>query len=179
MKTPARRRVRRHFPFDLGRQAAPGPAAPGIGLPPAHVHRRLVAEHPHGIAGPGLHDGAAGNTDLLDIARPPPALALQPLPACRIPELRMVVAAVADKLDYCARASSGLKARAAPGLLGAPVLAAFLQAESVHGQHGVGMLASLQDRATIWFISRCSWAIKTSGPLKGWFRKIRIAWPTS
>ena len=102
-KTPARRSVRRHFPLDLGWQAAPGPAAPGIGLPPDHVHHRLVAEHPHGVAEPGLHNGAAGNADLLDIARPPPALALQPLPACRIPKFRMVVAAVVDKLDYCAQ----------------------------------------------------------------------------
>ena len=34
--------VRGGFPFDFARQAAPGPAAPGVGLVPADVHRRAA-----------------------------------------------------------------------------------------------------------------------------------------
>ena len=91
-KAATRRSVRGYFPFHLGRQTAPGPAAPGVGLPSAHVHGGLVALHAHGLAEPGLHHRAAGDANLLNIARAPAALAgrqaLQPLPARRLPQLR-------------------------------------------------------------------------------------------
>ena len=44
----ARRRVRGDLPFDFGGEPAAGPARPGIGLPPAHVHGALVARRAHG-----------------------------------------------------------------------------------------------------------------------------------
>ena len=106
-KAAPRRRVGGDFPLDLKRQAPPGPAAPGVGLKPGHVHGGLVALHAHGLAKAGLHHGAAGHTDLVNITGPSPALilafscghALQPAPAIWVPELGAVIAAVVYKLD--------------------------------------------------------------------------------
>ena len=67
------------------------------------MHGGLRALHAQGLAKPGLDDRAAADADLLDITRPPAALArrlrLQPLPAVRMPQVLPVVTAIADKLD--------------------------------------------------------------------------------
>ena len=95
--------MRGHFPLNLGWQASTRPAAPGIGLPPAHVHGRLIAQHAPGRTKTGLHDRAAGHTNLLDIARAATPLCaahlLQPVPAAGLPELGPVIPAVINKLD--------------------------------------------------------------------------------
>ena len=57
------------LPFHLAGQTPAGPAAPGIGLPPAHMHGRLGAHHAQTLAKAGLQHRAAGHADLLHKAR--------------------------------------------------------------------------------------------------------------
>ena len=92
-----------HFPFDLCRQTAPSPAAPGVGFPPGQVHGWLIAQHAARLTKTGLHHGATGYANLLNIARRTPAFICsqtsKPLPAISVPKLGPVVATVIDKLN--------------------------------------------------------------------------------
>ena len=74
------------------------PAAPGICLPPSHMHGRLPAQHAPWRAKTGLHHRSAGHRSGPHNACAA-ALFLQPLPALRLPQLGPVVTTVIHKLD--------------------------------------------------------------------------------
>ena len=102
---PAGRGVGGQIPFHFIGQAPTGPAAPGIGLVPGQVHGRLSHRHAHQLA-EALRQHAVAQ--LVDMARRAPSLALQPLPALRVPELLRVVATVFDELRELLEVRAGL-----------------------------------------------------------------------
>ena len=76
-------RVRGHLPFHLGRQAAAGPARPGIGLPPAQVHRALAAGHARRLAEQRLHAPRRWPTPICSTWRGPRRPSARPRAAAR------------------------------------------------------------------------------------------------
>src|ERR1019366_1317557 len=87
--------MRRGFPLGLARQAPAGPAAPRIGLVPADVRDRFGLRHARQSAEAVLQHAMP---PLIDVARRPPRMALDPGPAVLVPMRTIVVAAILDKL---------------------------------------------------------------------------------
>ena len=83
----------RQFPFDLGGQPAPGPAAPSLGFvhaqPHCGLHARGALQAPEAAQQHAL-------AHLLDIARAAPLRSLQPGSTGVAPPRRLVVATVGD-----------------------------------------------------------------------------------